>query len=478
MARSLVMFRHYGVALSVPVVLTVILLTVGRPLSNGHAALLYQPGVVAVAIVAGLLPSMLTALLSALAFHFFFVPAYFSFKLESGEDLLRLAVFIAVAITTSGLAGRARAQAEAERRRAAETACLYELSQLISTQVDLAIILPTIARTTCQLLQSPSCSIWLAGPDGVLREECVVGTAPPGAVAIEAPLCDGAIVLGLMRITPSGAAEGFASSERKLLDTLVAQTSQALGHARLVEQAAHTEAMTRSDQLRAALIASVSHDLRTPLAAIKGAASSLQAEDILLPQATQLSLAHTIEREVDRLDRTVQNLLDMAKLEGGTAELDCTWHSMPEIIGSALQRLELSLRGRAVDVQIVPELPLVWANGVLLEHLLINLLENAVKYTPPGTSISIAVALTERSTPAGLVVSVRDCGSGIAVDEMDHVFTKFYRGAAVRNTVRGSGLGLTICRGIVEAHGGTIQVANHHGGGAVFTLSLPLDPQL
>ncbi|HMQ34392.1 MAG TPA: DUF4118 domain-containing protein, partial [Chloroflexaceae bacterium] len=310
--------RPYSLALGAPLLLTAGLLLTGRSLPSANAALLYQLAVLGVAMAAGLGPSVLAALLSTLAFHYFFVPAYFSFKLESGEDLVRLAVFLAVAISTSGLASRARTEAEAARRRAAETASLYELSQLISAQVDLATILPTIARTACRLLEVPRCAIWLAEPDGTLREHCAIGDGAASGPAIEAPLRDGAATLGAMRITTGAEGQGLSPHDYQLLETLAAQAALAIARARLVQQAAVTAALAQSDQLKSALIASVSHDLRTPLAAIKGAATTLQADEIQLPPATQRSLARTIEREADQLDRTVRNLLDMSRLESDT----------------------------------------------------------------------------------------------------------------------------------------------------------------
>lgn len=469
--------RPYGIALGVPLVLTVGLLTIGKPLSDASAAVLYQLGVVAVAMTAGLLPSMLTALLNMLAFHFIFVPAYYSFKLESGEDLLRLVVFLAVAVATSGLTSRARTEAETARRRAAETASLYELSQLISAQVDLSAILPTIARTACQLLAVPRCMILLAEPDGTLREHSWSGEQPAGDMLVEAALREGPVTLGAMRIT-LGAGQELAPDVRQLLDTLASQASLAISRARLVQQVAHTEALVQSDQLKSALIASVSHDLRTPLATIKGAATTLQASDISLSRATRLSLVRTIEREADTLDRTVENLLDMSRLETGQLQLTWAWNDLSELIGAALQRLEHVLGARPVRVRVDPALPLVLVNAVLLEHVLVNLLENAAKYTPPDSPIDIDAAVAAEPDPPLVVVTVRDYGPGIPPEELEAVFAKFYRGVTTSQHRRGSGLGLTICRGIIVAHGGTIQAANCAAGGAAFILTLPFPEPL
>ncbi|HMQ35658.1 MAG TPA: ATP-binding protein, partial [Chloroflexaceae bacterium] len=162
-------------------------------------------------------------------------------------------------------------------------------------------------------------------------------------------------------------------------------------------------------------------------------------------------------------------------LESDTSQLNRTWHDLPELIGVALQRLAPELTGRVVTVRVGHELPLVWGNAVLLEHVLTNLLENAVKYTPPGSPIVIAADLAPGPKAPALMVTIRDHGPGIAPDELERIFDKFYRGTATSRRVRGSGLGLTICRGILAAHGGAILAANCPDGGAAFTLTLPLE---
>lgn len=465
---------QYCVALSMPLLLTVVLLGLGRPLSSANAALLYQLGVLGGAIASGLIPSMLAALLSMLAFHFFFVPAYFSFKLESGEDLVRLGVFLIVAISTSGLASRARAAARIAHQRAAEMTSLYELSQVISAQVDLPTILPTIAATTCRLLNVPYCAILLLDPDGMLCERGSAGTIPLAGGHIDVDLLNGTARLGILRITTEDSTHGVSQHDHQLLETLAAQASLAITRAYLVQRTAHTEALIQSDQLKTALIASVSHDLRIPLAAIKLAASTLQSADLKLAPSLTMSLAQTIEQEADQLDRTIRNLLEMSRIEAGTTELSCSWHELPELIGAALQRLATQLSDRQVTVTLEPDPPFIWVNAVLLEHVLINLLENAVKYTPPRSPISIDVTCSSDVLSPSLAVTIRDYGPGIAEEELDAIFAMFYRGKGVSQHLRGSGLGLTICRGIMNAHGGRIEVRNCQDGGAAFTLILPV----
>jgi two-component system sensor histidine kinase KdpD len=224
-----------------------------------------------------------------------------------------------------------------------------------------------------------------------------------------------------------------------------------------------------AEQLRNALLSAVSHDLRTPLAGIKGAASSLVEGGERLGAATRTDLAESIVEEVERLDRLLANLLNMTRLEAGVIHAQKEWHPLEEIVGAALARLAGPLHGRPVQVKLPPELPLVPLDGVLIEQVLINLLENAMHHTPPGTPIEITAA----SQDGAVTVEVADRGPGLEPAEVERVFEKFHRGGASR--AGGVGLGLTICRGFVEAHGGRIWAENRPEGGARFRFTLPIE---
>jgi two-component system sensor histidine kinase KdpD len=223
-----------------------------------------------------------------------------------------------------------------------------------------------------------------------------------------------------------------------------------------------------SERLRNTLLSSVSHDLRTPLAAITGGTSTLLDPAARLDDAGRRELVQTMHGEADRLDRLVQNLLEMTRLESGSVQVRKEWHAIEEPVGAALHRLGPRLRGRQVAARVPADLPLVAMDPVLIEQVLINLLDNALKYTPEGSPIEIA-AFQEGD---GVVVDVADRGPGLAPGDEQRVFEKFYR--SPRAPARGSGLGLSICRGIVEAHGGVIEAANRPGGGAVFRFTLPV----
>ena len=253
-----------------------------------------------------------------------------------------------------------------------------------------------------------------------------------------------------------------------LLESLVNQVALAIERTRLSEEAQQAHVRVETERMRNAILSSVSHDLRTPLATITGAASSLLDGQRHLEPAARLELARSIYREADRLDRLLRNLLDMMRIEAGAVQLSKEWHPVDEVVGAALARLEGRLRDHIVNTAFPADLPLVLVDGVLLEQVVINLVENAVKYAPAGSVIDLSASAGDRE----VVVEVADRGPGIPVGEEARIFDKFYRAKPAREG--GVGLGLTICRGVIEAHGGRIWAENRHGGGAVFRFAIPL----
>jgi two-component system sensor histidine kinase KdpD len=218
--------------------------------------------------------------------------------------------------------------------------------------------------------------------------------------------------------------------------------------------------------MRSSLLSSVSHDLRTPLAAITGSATTVRSNPDL-PEETRDEMLATICEESERLERLVSNLVDMTRLESGHVALAREWLPVDEVIGSALTRLEPALKGRPVRVDVPADLPLVSVDPVLMEQLLVNLLENAVKHTPAGTEIAVSAA----ADPGGLAIEVADRGRGLPAGEEERIFERFFRRSEAG--VAGVGLGLAICRAIARAHGGTLRASNRPGGGAAFRLTLP-----
>jgi two-component system sensor histidine kinase KdpD len=300
------------------------------------------------------------------------------------------------------------------------------------------------------------------------RELAGLGTSTlPGAAALYVPLVGSRGAVGVLGVKPADPHAFDSPEQLHLLETFANQTALAIERAVLAEEAQAAQLRIETERLRRSLLSSVSHDLRTPLAAITGSASTMLESGSQLPTAVQRELLQTIREEAERLNRLVQNLLEMTRLEAGV-EVRKEWRALEEVVGAALSRLELTLRDRPVRTEVAKDLPLVAMDDTLIEQVLINLLENAAKHTPPGTEIDVR-AWAENGHA---VVEVGDRGPGLAPGEEDRIFEKFYRGA--RPQARGAGLGLAICRAIIEAHGGRIWALNRPDGGAAFRFVLPI----
>jgi two-component system, OmpR family, sensor histidine kinase KdpD len=259
---------------------------------------------------------------------------------------------------------------------------------------------------------------------------------------------------------------------QRLLETFAGQAALVLERVLLAERAQSEQVEAEAERLRTALLSSLSHDMRTPLGAITGAASSLLEDRGALAEPQRRDLLKAILDESQRMNRLIANLLDMIRVETGALEVQRDWQPLEEIVGVALIRLEERLKDHPVEVQLPPDLPLLEVDGLLIEQVFVNLLENAAKYTPAGTPIAISAAPRDGTVE----VRVADRGPGLPSGEESKVFDKFYRAsvAAAGTAPGGVGLGLTICRGIVTAHGGRIWAENRQGGGAVFSFTLPL----
>jgi two-component system sensor histidine kinase KdpD len=254
-----------------------------------------------------------------------------------------------------------------------------------------------------------------------------------------------------------------------LLDSLANQVALAIERARLVEQAHRAELMEITEKLQAALLNSISHDLRTPLVTITGALSSLSDEATFMNEEARRSLVQTAREEADRLNRLVGNLLDMTRLEAGALRLNLEPCDIQDVIGAALAECETVLGKRKVDADIASELPLIPMDFVLIQRVLVNVIDNALKYSPPDSAIEIQAAPSN----AFVEISIGDRGMGIPTADLARIFDKFYR-VHHPGSVSGTGLGLSICKGIVEAHGGFIGAENRQGGGTLITVALPL----
>jgi two-component system sensor histidine kinase KdpD len=455
-------------------------------------AMLYLLVIMLTAVRAGRGGSVFAAALSTAAYDFFFVPPYFTFAVEDLRHFLTFAMMFAVGVVISALAQRIRRQEQEARAREERSASLYALARELGAALDEGEAARSIARHAAEVFGCGA-AVLLPAAGGALLPAAVVGEVPldasqvgvarwafehgraagagtdtlPGVRLRCVPLASGPRVLGVLALG-AGSSPWWRADDRHFLDAFVRQAALAVERARLGEEARAAALRARGEELRSSLLSAVSHDLRTPLAAITGAASALRDAAEGLAPAERVELLDTIADEAERLERLLANLLDMTRLESGGVELRREWVPIEEIVGAALGRLERRLAGRAVATDLPEDLPLVAADPLLLEQLLVNLVENAVKYTPAGSPIELSAAVRD----GALELAVADRGPGIPRAAESRVFEKFFRGA--HPGVPGAGLGLSICRAIAEAHGGSLMAEDRPGGGAVLRLALPL----
>jgi two-component system sensor histidine kinase KdpD len=466
---------------------------VARLVEPGTLTAVYLLAVVVVAARAGRGPAIVAAIGGVLAFDFFFVPPPLTLAVADAQYVLTFAVMLAVGLVVGTLTARIRRQAEEARRRERWTAALSSMSAEIARAAGVDAVARTAQRHLAEVFGA-DVEVLVPDVDGVLqpivgdgrfpadeRERVAVAWAfaerqPAGvgaaefadALALYLPLLGAAAALGVVVVRPARRGIAVTIEERRRLDTFVGHTALALERCRLAEEAQAARVRIETERLRSSLLASVSHDLRTPLTAITGAATTLLEGGDRLDRRTQADLLESMRDEADRLNRLVQNLLEMTRLESGALRVHREWHPLEEVVGAALGRLARSLAGRRVTVTIPPEMPLVEIDDVLIEQVFVNLLDNAAKYTPPDSAVRIVITAGERHA----TVEVADHGPGLPRGEEERVFEKFHRAGA--DGRRGAGLGLAICRGIVHAHGGRIWARNLPEGGVAFFFTLPL----
>lgn len=449
--------------------LTAILWLLQRLLAPSNLLLCYVPLVVIVAIRYGRTAAAVASFSSFLAYNFFFVPPLYTLTIEQRQNVIELVIFLAIALLVGTLAARERAFADAASRRAEQMTALYTLSQEATIGLDRAAMLTKIAGMAHRLSGAGGVEIVLAGYDSKPPTIARAGNIDGPAQSV--PIVSGAETLGQLRVFGLPAPMQPGDETSALLTTIANQIALKIERARSLASAFETRTLREADRLKSALLSSVSHDLRTPLAVIKGAASNLLDVSMDWDPATRRAFAATIVAEADRLNRFMRNLLEMSRLEGGTIQRQRTPVEISDVIGPTVQRLRPLLADYAVDVHITPDLPPVAIDAVQIELVMSNLLENAVKFAPAGTPITI----TAQRAGDTVLVTVADRGPGIPSDQLDRIFQKFYRLAAPEQGPGGTGLGLAICQGIVEAHGGRIWATNRTGGGTCVQFTLPLD---
>lgn len=455
-------------------------------------AMVYLLGVVFTASRASKGAAFVATLLSVAAFDFFFVPPYYTFAVSDIRYFVTFVVMFVVGFVISRLTLRVREQADAARLRERRTAALYNLSrelvrergteqlaalaikhigEVVSSQVAVLVpdergnlVIPVTGPDTFALDQREmSVARWAFDH----RQRAGLGTDTlPGARALYLPLVASARTVGVLGVLPRRPAGAFTQEQIHVLESFANQIAMALERASLAEEAQRALLKAETETLRNTLLSSISHDLRTPLAAITGASTTLLQREVALDPSSRQELVHTIYEEAEHLNRIIRNLLDMTRLESGAITVKKEWQSLEEIVGVVLNRLGDKLRKHPLATKLPEDLPLVPFDPLLLEQVLMNLLENAVKYTPEGTPLELSAAVKGTD----VLVELADRGPGIRPGEEERIFEKFVRGDARDG---GVGLGLTICRAIITAHGGRIWAENRPGGGAVFRFTLP-----
>ena len=455
-------------------------------------------GVLGVAYTFGLGPSLLAAVVSMLCYNFFFMPPLYTFTIADPTNIAALFFFLITALVVSNLTARVRRQAETARIRAATTNALYTFSKNLASIVTLDDLLwasvsqiaASLKADVVILMPGDKRAIEVAAtyPPGDTIDDADMGAAKwsfdsgrpagrgadtlPGARRLFLPLRTSRGVIGVVGLAPGRRAEIILSpDERRLLDALMDQSAVALERVRLGTEMDEARVAAEAERLRGALLTSLSHDLKTPLASILGSASSLREYGELFDKKARDDLTRTIEEEAGRLSRFVANLLDMTRLEAGAIELKREASDMSEIIGAAVHQMKALLQGFELDYDIEFDLPLVDLDVLLMEQVLINLLENAAKYSAPASTITIAA----KRDNGRVRIQVIDEGPGIPEDRLTRIFEKFHRVNGGDRQRAGTGLGLAICRGFVEAMGGTIIAANRPDRpGAIFSVELPI----
>jgi two-component system sensor histidine kinase KdpD len=458
--------------------------------------MIYLLGIILVAMRLGYGPSLVAAVLSVLLLDFFFVPPFFSFAVSDFQHVVTFGVMLVVATVVSGLTRRIRLQADAAAHRERRTASLYSMArELAATRATGNLVRVAVshvhevfdARVSVSLVQPGGSLENVAEGDGAFtpddKEAAVAAWAfehdkpagrdtdtLPASRALYIPLREVHGPLGVLGVMPDDAARFADTEQRQLLAMFASQIASALERAQLAEQAQRAHLQIEEERLRSSLLSAVSHDLRTPLSVITGAANALLDAEAVLTAAARRDLEETIQEEAQRLNHLVRNLLDMTRIASGAVKVTKEWQPIEGVVGAALGRVDSVLKGRPVDVHVPPSLPLASIDAVLVEQVLINLLENAAKYTPSGTPIEISA----HQDKSDIVMEVADRGPGIPPGLSDKIFEKFYRLPREREG-GGAGLGLAICRGVVEAHRGRIWVDARPGGGAMFHFTLPIE---
>jgi two-component system sensor histidine kinase KdpD len=490
--------RGYLVGVIAPSAATAVMVLVNHDVQVPNISLLYLPAILFVAVYFGTLPSLVAATLAVIEYDFFLLNPVYTFTISQVGDVLAFVIFLIVAILTSQLAARARGRAETAQRRATESAMLYELGQALMSAHDVSEVLEAITQQIVSVFGTNLCAIYVpdaAGPlrlaaetvlepgrerasqataETVYQQATQLGSSPAeqtedGEQHVYCQLRTADRIVGVMEIGPKRSGHTLDPDERRLVTSFAAQASLVITRAQTEHERHRLSVLEESDRLKSALLSAVSHDLRTPLASIRASATSLLLADVAWTAEEGQELLQTIDHEAGRLNRLVGNLLDVSRIEAGVLRPELNWYDVDEMIDTIRPRLRPLLGERPLELEVQTGIPPIRIDLLRVEELVLNLVENAVKYTPPDTPIALSV----RRDLEGLHIAVVDQGPGVPESQRKQIFDTFVQGQQHSDSGRGTGLGLAICRGIAEAHGGALAIRETPGGGATFILTLP-----
>jgi two-component system sensor histidine kinase KdpD len=466
-----------------------------------NTAMIFLAGVAFVATRLGRGPAAVASITSVLVFDFCFIPPRGTFAVTDTRYFITFGVMLGMGLLISAMAARQRSLLRASQEQEQRTGKLFRMTRQLSELAGTDFLLQNAGRQLKEFFGGESV-VYLHEADGAfnlrLGGNTSVATNPtnavvarwvadhnemaglntdtlPSATALFVPLVGSQRTIGALGVRPDDLARFRDPEQRRLLDTCASLIALSLERDLSVLDAQQAQVQVQSEQLRSSLLSSVSHDLRTPLAAIAANAASLRDELQSHANLRQQEMLETLVSESHQLVRLVENLLEMARLESGSVQLNRQWHVLEELVGSALARARGGLESHHVRVQIPENFPLILVDGFLLEQAFVNLLENAARYTLPGTQIEISAA----TPPNRVEIHFADNGPGLPPGTESKIFEKFFRAATTTpaDGRRGVGLGLAICQGIIQAHGGRITAANRSTGGAEFTISMPCKQQ-
>lgn len=458
-----------GVAFS-----TLVLISLRDDMNPTIIALLYLLSVGSFTAIWGLGVGILVALLSFLALNYFFIPPYYTLFVHQTQDLLGLVIFLGVSIAINQLVGRAQQSRSRALAREFEAVRLYELSNRLAGLHEPAEIAHAIAEQSLIAFKAERVTLLVEASQPYWREPVQVRveaepglTRPAAHPAAVIPLQSARGFLGEMSIWRKD--EPITTNEQRLLQTFASQGVLALERARLSEVDTRARVLEESDRLKSSLLSSVSHELRTPLATIKASVTSLRSETISLDEDAREDLLAVVEEETDHLNQLVENLLNMARIEAGALKPRISWNTLSEILASAIKKSHIQTQRHKLIAHLPDDLPLVPVDYFQIEQVLTNLISNSIKYSPEGSTVRVEA---EEYAGNSLLITVSNQGPNVPEEHLERIFDKFYRITAA-DRVTGAGLGLSICKGIIEAHGGRIWAENHTSG-FVFHFTLPL----